>query len=75
MHIEAVNMAVTVQPGYENPNLYAKDMEAQQMAMTNQPTTYGMQAAASNIPPGLEYLATLDRVKIHQVLHLVEGKY
>ena len=32
---------------------------------------YGGHAVAP--PPGLEYLATLDKVSIHQVLHVVEG--
>ncbi len=58
-----------VQPGNE------KFHEAHQMQMapvTQQPA-YGMAMGASQVPPGLEYLSTLNRVDVHQVLHLEEG--
>ena len=50
---------VTVQPGAEK----GQAMPFQQTQV------FG----ASTEHPGLEYLSTLDTVRIHQVLHLVEG--
>ncbi len=45
-----------------------------------QPVGYGPgpqlnPAIAAQCPPGMEYLASLDRVSIFQVLHLSEGKF
>ena len=62
---------VVVQPGNEKGG-----MPPQEMVMTQQPQQYGMGAPMTMVQqaaPGLDYLATLDKVKIYQVLHAVEG--
>ena len=58
---------VVVQPGVEK-----QGMPAQDMAMMSQPQC-GMPMV--QVAPGLEYLATMEKVRIYQVLHAVEGNH
>ena len=53
--------------GFQNKGVIQDQPQGQAQA---NPSGYVVQA-----PPGLEYLATQDKVMIHQVLHLVEGKW
>ena len=60
----------TGKPG-DQPPAYQHGGEAPSGAqvMGNPPTGIGM----SGVPVGLEYLAAIDKVDIHQVLHIEEG--
>lgn len=78
---------VTQQPpagygmGYNNPQM---GYQPAQVAYTSQPgetvvvQPIGVQQFQApnipNCPPGMEYLASLDQVQIHQVIHLSEGE-
>lgn len=55
-------MPVTQQPG-------SKPHEAQAMQMQ------GMNPALANLPPGLQYLAGLDEIIVHQIFEALEGEF
>jgi hypothetical protein len=64
-----MSQPVTAQPGgYDNKQM---EMYSQQQPVAMQPGFGVMQQGGG--APALDYLAQLDKIEIHQILHLLEG--
>lgn len=65
------NPVVSGQPGEKNAH-GPQDVQLHVVGQQPQGVGFAPQAGMVQVPPGLDYLAHLDRVKVSQVLHVVE---